>query len=126
MKYTWRLALTAILVIANYFIFSNLELGQSNTLSIIVFSTNVIIGWMLGNQLDKFVASKKELGSTQTTLVDYTFALDFLSLGIGITNEKGEFEFVNKAHQDLYGYNLKEFLTKSWMDCYSPETVERL
>lgn len=26
----------------------------------------------------------------------------------------------------FYGYNLKEFLTKSWMDCYSPETVERL
>ncbi|BAK16336.1 predicted signal transduction protein containing a membrane domain, an EAL and a GGDEF domain [Solibacillus silvestris StLB046] len=122
MKYTWRLALTAILIISNFFIFSNLELSQNITLSIIVFGANVI-GWMLGNHLDKYVSSKKELG---TTLVDYTFALDFVTLGIGITNEKGEFEFVNKAHQDLYGYNLKEFLTKSWKDCYSPEMAEHL
>lgn len=126
MKYTWRIALTAILLISNFFIFSNLEIGQNITLSSIVFGANVIIGWMLGNHLDKYVSSKKELGSTKSTLIDYTFALDFVSLGIGITNEKGEFEFVNKAHQDLYGYNLNEFLTKTWRDCYSPETVEQL
>lgn len=111
---------------SQFFIFSNLELGHNITLSILVFSANVTIGWMLGYQLDKYVAYKKELGSTKTTLVDYTFALDFISLGIGITNEKGEFEFVNKAHQDLYGYNKNEFLTKSWRDLYSPETVEQL
>lgn len=126
MKYTWRIALTAILIITNSFIFSSLELGQHITLAIIVFSANVTIGWMLGCLLDKYVSSKKEWGSTKTTLFDYTFALDFISLGIGITNEKGEFEFVNKAHQDLYGFSYKEFLTKSWRDFYSPETVEQL
>ncbi|QCR31906.1 GGDEF and EAL domain-containing protein [Lysinibacillus sp. SGAir0095] len=126
MKYTWRIILTTILITSNSFIFSNLKLDQHFTLAIIIFIANAGIGWIIGYQLDKYIFSKKELGTTMVTLNDYTFALESVSLGIGITNENGQFEYVNQAHQNLYGYTLKEFLTKNWTDCYSSEAIEEL
>lgn len=126
MKNTWRIILITILIVSNFFIFLNLELDQYFTLAIILFIINISIGWFVGLQLDKYVYSKKELISAKTTLNDYNFALESVSIGIGITNENGQFEFVNKVHQELYGYNLKEFLTKGWRDCYSTDTIGQL
>jgi diguanylate cyclase len=126
LKYTWRLLLTLILLVVNIIIFSQLNLGQYSSLMTMIYVANVILGWMTGYQLDKYVFSKKELGFTQTTLIDYGFALESVPLGIGITNEKGEFEFVNKSHQDLYGYSEDELLTMTWEDCYSPDEIKQL
>ncbi|MFP7474246.1 EAL domain-containing protein [Niallia taxi] len=126
MKHTWRKFLITILIVSNFFIFLNFELEQYYFHAIILYIINISIGWIVGHQLDKFVFSKKELATAKNTLIDYNFALESVSLGIGITNENGQFEFVNKAHQELYGYNLKEFLTKSWRDCYSIETIDQL
>ena len=125
MKHTWRIILITILIVSNIFIFLNFELDQYYILAIILYITNISIGWIVGYQLDKFVFSKKELVSAKSVLIDYNFALESLSVGIGITTEKGQFEFVNKAHQELYGYNSKEFLSKNWRDCYSIETINQ-
>jgi len=126
MKYTWRIIIIATLVFANLIIFSNLDLEQYPILVLSLFIANVSLGWFIGYQLDKYVFSKKEFDSTQTTLIDYSHALESVPLGIGITNEKGQFEYVNKAHQELYGYNAEEFLRKSWTDCYSKDGNEQL
>ncbi|PMC36656.1 GGDEF domain-containing protein [Bacillus sp. UMB0899] len=126
MKYTWRIILTAILLIVNLIIFSQLDLGKYANMIIIVYISNASMGWIIGHQLDKYVFSKNKLSITQTSLINYTFALESVPLGVGITNEKGQFEYVNKSHLELYGYTTEELLSMNWRQCYSNDLVKQL
>jgi diguanylate cyclase len=124
MRYTWRIIFTAVLLISNAISISRLD--EFSTMIITAYIVNVIIGWIIGYQIDKYRFSKKELGSTRTALIDYSHALDSAPDGIGITKENGQFEFLNEAHLKLYGYSKEEMLEKSWQDCYSKETIDQL
>jgi diguanylate cyclase len=124
MRYTWRIIFTAVLLISNAISISRLD--EFSTMIITMYIVNVIIGWIIGYQIDKYRFSKKELGSTRTALIDYSHALDSAPDGIGITKENGQFEFLNEAHLKLYGYSKEEMLEKSWQDCYSKETIDQL
>lgn len=124
MKYTWRFTITTILLIFNLIPIINLD--ENSILAMLTFIVNLALGWIIGLQIDKYHFAKRELGSAKTSLVDYSYALDSVPLGIGITNEYGEFEFVNDEHSKLYGYSREAFLTKKWHDCYSNEEIDRL
>ena len=124
MRYTWRIIITSILLISNVISVTILE--HITIMAIITYMVNLAFGWVLGYQIDKYRFSKKELGFAKTTLVDYSHALDSVPIGIGITNEHGQFEFINEAHAKLYGYTKEEFMKKSWQDCYSEEMVDYL
>ncbi|WP_273122865.1 sensor domain-containing protein [Metabacillus sp. HB246100] len=126
MKYTWRITLTVVLLVVNFIIFSQLNLEKYIIQVIVVNLANVCIGWIIGFQLDKYIHSRKEFGLTQKTLLDYAFALESVPIGIGITNDKGQFEYVNKSHQNLYGYSAEELLNMTWRQCYSKDNLENL
>lgn len=124
MKYTWRIIITSIIFISN--IFTIIGWDRISIWAIITYLINLALGWVIGYQIDKYKFAKKELGSAKTSLIDYSFALDSVPLGIGITNKSGQFEFVNDEHTRLYGISKEVFLTKKWQDCYSTEEYERL
>lgn len=130
MRYTWRIIILAILLITSVVSISistfTFTLDDVTITTIITYIVNLAFGWFIGYQIDKYRFSKKELGLAKTSLVDYSYALDSVPLGIGITNEEGNFEFVNEAHIKLYGYSKEELLTKKWQDCYSKEIVDHL
>nr|WP_246628997.1 EAL domain-containing protein [Mesobacillus maritimus] len=126
MKYTMRISITAILLIVNFifYFYYNLRFSVYDTFA---FLLNALAGWVIGYYLDKYFFSKKMLLSTKNVLLDYSYALDSVGDAIGITNEVGQFEYVNEAHAVLYGYkNKDEFSTKSWKDCYSSEILEEV
>jgi diguanylate cyclase len=124
MRYTWRVILTLIILFGNglndYFI------GKFSFKSILSILFSSAIGWLIGHQIDHYRFSKKELCSTKTVLINYSFALDSVGEAIGITNEFGHYEFVNESCSKLYGYSKEEFLTLTWNNCYAKETVEYL
>ena len=93
---------------------------------ILVFVLNLSLAWFLGRKMDQYIQVKKELGTTQTNLVQYAYGLDSTMDGIGITNEAGIFEYVNSSHVMLYGYTKKEFLQSHWSICYSRQTIDKL
>jgi diguanylate cyclase len=125
LKYTMRISITAILLIVNFIFYYNLE--SFSVYDIFAFLLNAIAGWVIGYYLDKYFFSKKMLLSTKNVLLDYSYALDSVGDAIGITNEVGQFEYVNEAHAVLYGYkNKDQFLTKSWKDLYSPEILDEV
>jgi len=124
MKYTWRIIITSILLISNAVSITFLE--QITYIAILSYIANLFFGWIIGYQIDKYHYSKRELGSAKKSLVDYSHAMESVPLGIGITNEHGQFEFVNDAHARLYGYSKEEFLAKNWQDCYPKEVVDHL
>lgn len=76
--------------------------------------------------MDNYLFIKKELGTTKIDLLQYTYGLDSTMDGVGITNERGQFEYVNPSHAKLYGYSREEFLQSGWSLCYSRETIESL
>ncbi len=125
MRYTWRVILSAIVIIFNIagsFIFSR-NFSFTAILSVLF---NGAIGWFIGYQFDKYRHSKKELGSAKTVLLDYSYALDSVGEPIGILNETGQFVFVNGALSELYGFNKKEFLSLNWRHCYQKDNAELL
>jgi diguanylate cyclase (GGDEF)-like protein/PAS domain S-box-containing protein len=125
MRYKWRLILSLTVIIFNIFgNFSSIENFSFNELFSLIINGG--IGWIIGFQIDKYRYSKKELGTTKTVLLDYSYALDSVGEAIGIFNEKGQFEFVNGALTELYGYTKEEFLTLNWRNCYDNETIDHL
>lgn len=124
MKYTWRMIFPAMLLLVNIIIDSQLELAVSRT--ILIYSTNMLIGGVIGYYFDKFSFSKKEFRSTQTTLINYARALEYVSVGIGISNKNGQYEFLNTAHLEIYGYDSEDISKISWQDFYSKEVIEQI
>ncbi|MCL6572909.1 MAG: EAL domain-containing protein [Bacillus sp. (in: Bacteria)] len=124
MRYTWRILITLTSMVINGIIIYNVL--TISVITILAYFLNSAIGWIIGHQIDKYRLSKRDLGTTKTALLDYSYALDSVAVAIGITNEVGQFEFVNKAHIKLYGYSKEEFLTFNWNHCYSKETLNYL
>lgn len=125
MRYTWRILCAFITIAAN--IINILYSGES--LSLLIFGSlvfNLLIGWFVGKQLDRYHFSKKQLGSAKNALNDYSYALDSVADAIGITNNKGQFEFANEALANLYGYSRVEFSTLNWESCFTTESVDHL
>lgn len=85
---------------------------------------NLFLGWVVGLQIDKYLHSKRELDSTKSVLVDYTYALDSSVDAIGITNEEGNHEFVNEELARLYGYQKDELLTIHWEKLFTQESID--
>lgn len=85
---------------------------------------NLFLGWLIGLQIDKYLHSKRELDSTKSVLVDYTYALDSSVDAIGITNEEGNHEFVNEELARLYGYQKDELLTIHWEKLFTQESID--
>ena len=85
---------------------------------------NLFVGWLIGLQVDKYLHSKRELVSTKSVLVDYTYALDSSVDAIGITNEEGNHEFVNVELARLFGYQKEELVTTHWEKLFSQESIE--
>jgi PAS domain-containing protein len=124
MRYTWQIIITLIIMIINgYSLFDN---GKLSFNTLLYNLANLAIGWFVGYQIDKYRFSKRELGSTKTALFDYSYALDSAADAICITNELGNFEFVNEAHAKLFGYSKAELLNVNWRICYSNETINHL
>ncbi|WP_147534386.1 sensor domain-containing protein [Bacillus marasmi] len=123
MKYTWRIILAGIVFFVNVF---NYQFGDFNPSMIFSHLLNTAIGWMIGLQIDKYLISKKELGTTKTVLLDYSFAMDSAAEAIGIMNEAGQFIFVNEAYANLYGYSKDEFLTLNWTKCFPQKISEHM
>lgn len=122
MRYTWRISLTLIIMIGNGFNLYNNNAFTYTALLACLF--NSAIGWLIGAQIDKYRLSKKELGSTKTALLDYSFALNSVNEAIGITTESGELEFFNAAYAKLFGYNKEEFSQVYWASLYTKETID--
>lgn len=121
MKYLWRISLAVIVLVGNLFSY---DVSQDMTFSYILgLFFNSFIAWIIGSYLDKYIHSKKELGSIKTDLIDYSHAMDSVADGIAITNIKGEIIYANDAHSTLYGYSKDESLKKSWKDFYSSDTL---
>jgi diguanylate cyclase len=125
MRYTWRIAFSGFIftfnMLANFF-----YLKDFSSSSIFTVFFNFAIGWFIGSQIDKYRFTKKKLGSTKTILRNYSYAMDSVGEAIGIINETGQFEFVNDAHAQLYGYTKEEFLKVNWKDCYSKEDIDHI
>lgn len=85
---------------------------------------NLFVGWLIGLQVDKYLHSKRELVSTKSVLVDYTYALDSSVDAIGITNEEGNHEFVNVEMARLFEYQKEELVTTHWKKLFSQESIE--
>lgn len=85
---------------------------------------NLFVGWLIGLQVDKYLHSKRELVSTKSVLVDYTYALDSSVDAIGITNEEGNHEFVNVELARLFGYQKEELVTTHWEKLFSQESID--
>lgn len=85
---------------------------------------NLFLGWLIGLQIDKYLHSKRELDSTKSVLVDYTYALDSSVDAIGITNEEGNHEFVNEELARLYGYQKDQLLTTHWEKLFTQESID--
>jgi diguanylate cyclase (GGDEF)-like protein/PAS domain S-box-containing protein len=93
---------------------------------VFLFIVNIVIIFLIGRQLERYFFIKKELGTTKLSLIQYSYGLNSTMDGVGITNEHGEFEYVNESHMKMYGYSKKELLQSNWSICYSQSTIERL
>jgi diguanylate cyclase len=124
MKYTWRILISGTVILGNSInYYSTGEVSFSSVFSIFL---NAAIGWLIGLQIDNYRISRKELGSTKTVLLDYSFAMDSVAEAIGIMNDTGKFIFVNEGLANLYGYSKEELLSRNWKDCYTTDTLEYL
>jgi len=66
-----------------------------------------------------------ERKQTEDTVRQQTDAMDAAIDGIAILNEAGEFVYVNKAHDRLYGYEtVGEMIGKSWRLLYDPDVLQ--
>ncbi|MFC4558409.1 putative bifunctional diguanylate cyclase/phosphodiesterase [Virgibacillus kekensis] len=124
MKYTWRIVCTAILLVSN--IISVYFAESLSPLQGVFLFANLFIGWFIGWQIDKYLHSKRELGSTRKTLVDYSYALDSAADAIGVLNGNGEVEFANDALLKLYGYQHGELLDLNWRNFVTEEYHDSL
>ncbi|MFD1039842.1 EAL domain-containing protein [Virgibacillus byunsanensis] len=126
MQYTWRFICTSILLVSNLISLSYVDSDTITTIHITSFILNLLIGWIVGTQIDKYLYSKKELGTANNALANYSYALDSAADAICIINEKGEIEFANDALTKLYGYNHKEILSLNWGNLLSKESTVHL
>ncbi len=101
-------------------------LNDPSVKSVVILIVNLVVAWIVGQQIDKYIYTKKELGNTQLSLKQHSYGLDSTMDGVGITNENGDFEYVNQSHINLYGYTKKEFLQSNWSMCYSEDTIAKL
>jgi len=121
MRFTWRIILLAVFVI-NFAVSYYLGIEISK-IALLFTPVNILIIWLLGLQIDKFLYSKKQLHSTERALTDYSYALDSTVDAIAIINEDGQYEFVNEAMTKLYGYDKEQFICIAWESNLSIETV---
>lgn len=126
MRYTWRFICTIILLISNFVSLSILDTDPITIVHITSFFINIIIGWIIGTQIDKYIHSKKQLGSANKALENYSYALDSAADAICIISEKGEIEFANDALAKLYDHSQKELKTLNWENLISKESSNRV
>lgn len=121
-RFKWRILITSIALLLNLIVLvipENFSWWRLATLPV-----NLFLGWVVGLQIDKYLHSKRELDSTKSVLVDYTYALDSSVDAIGITNEEGNHEFVNEELARLYGYQKDELLTTHWEKLFIQESID--
>jgi diguanylate cyclase (GGDEF)-like protein/PAS domain S-box-containing protein len=123
MKRTWQIGIASLVLVTNGI---GLIQNDFTWMRTIVFPINVWLGWLIGLQVDKYLQSKKELNSTRTVLMDYSLALDSAIDAIGITNVKGEYEFVNESFAKLHGYTKEELISMNWRELYPTESIPQI
>jgi diguanylate cyclase (GGDEF)-like protein/PAS domain S-box-containing protein len=124
MRYTTTIIFCTIVSLANAY--SLFFLKGPSIKGVLLFILNAFIAWFIGRQFDKYIFVKKDLNNTKLSLIQYSYGLDSTMDGVGITNEKGNFEYVNQSHINMYGYSKKELMQSNWSICYSEDTIKRL
>ncbi|EPD52311.1 diguanylate cyclase (GGDEF) domain-containing protein [Paenisporosarcina sp. HGH0030] len=121
-RFKWRILITSIALLLNLIVLVIQE--NFSWWRLAKLPVNLFLGWVVGLQIDKYLHSKRELDSTKSVLVDYTYALDSSVDAIGITNEEGNHEFVNEELARLYGYQKDELLTIHWEKLFTQESID--
>jgi PAS domain S-box-containing protein len=121
MRYTTTIIFCSIVFLVNGF--SLFILHDPSLNGVLLFIVNFVIVLAIGRQIDRSLFLKRELGTTKLSLIQYSYGLDSTMDGVGITNEFGDFEYVNQSHVNMYGYSKKEFLRSNWNICYRKDTI---
>ncbi|MBB6451796.1 diguanylate cyclase (GGDEF)-like protein/PAS domain S-box-containing protein [Salirhabdus euzebyi] len=119
MNYLGRILCPMIVLLINgsaYYYIDHLSIFH---LFVLLF--NLLIGWLIGLVIDKFRNSQKTVTNYKHHISEYRQGLQSTMDGIGITNSEGKFEFINEAHNKLYGYEEGEL--KHWHNCFDETTL---
>ncbi|WP_209121362.1 bifunctional diguanylate cyclase/phosphodiesterase [Alkalihalobacillus sp. BA299] len=120
MKYRGRIFTIFIIIILcslfliHHYLYMNDHFPYFETVMTI---TLIIIAWWMGTQYDKVQFQQKELNK-------FALAMESSMDGMAILNVEGEFEYINNAHANIYGYTRRELFHKTWRDLYDPKTSD--